>query len=479
MKTFQTLIFFASLPMLQLYAANIDWDGDAADSQWGTDANWVGDVKPSGTDKAILDGSAGAVTVSGAETVGQVRLSANGSSLSGTASFTLLGGTFAYQDLFLNNSNMRVDLVLGVNGLSIYPPDNRKPIVSGNISDGGNGYQLSLISENDQNNDLTVISGNNTYSGGTIIKGPAQAGSNNAFGSGDVTWNRRTANANTNQLVLSGGVDLSNNILLDNAANTVYRLRRRGGSGPSTLSGDLTGGDSSSTIRVEPGNSQTVVFSGDSTVSTAIEVRNGTVLFNGSLTGGPGGDITVFNNATLGGSGEIGRTINIATGGTLSLDNSIGSMGANNFEFESGSTFLFEIDTDNTTADLLYVTSSSLGEGGLSIDNANLNLQDLGLNGDVPVVGTKFTLISYSSTGLGWDGGVFNGFLNGGVFNFAGTDWIINYADTSAGSNFTSQAESFGDFFVTIQAIPEPSTLGFVLLTGLTGFIWLRRRQNK
>lgn len=476
MKTFQTLIFFASLSMVQLYAANIDWDGGGADSQWGTDANWVGDVKPSGSDTAILDGSAGAITVSGAEAVGQVRLSANGSSLSGTGSFTLLGGTFADQDLFLNNSNMSVDLVLGVNGLSIYTPDNRKPIVSGNISDGGNGYQLSIISENDQNNDLTVISGNNTYSGGTIFEGPVQAGSNNAFGSGDLTWNRRTANANTNQLVLSGGVDLSNNILLDNAANTVYRLRRRGGSAPSTLSRDLTGGDSSSTIRVEPGNSRTMVFSGDSTVSTSIEIRNGTVLFDGSLTG-PGGDIKVFNNATLGGSGEIGRTINIATGGTLSPGNSIGSMGANNFEFESGSTFLFEIDTDNTTADLLYVTSSS--EGGLRIDNADLNLQDLGLGGDVPVVGTKFTLISYSSTGPGWDGGVFNGFLNGGVFNFAGTDWIINYADTSAGSNFTSQAESFGNFFVTIQAIPEPSTLGFVLLTGLTGFVWLRRRQNK
>ncbi len=58
--------------------------------------------------------------------------------------------------------------------------------VSGNIGDGGNGYQLTVTGRN--TGKYVILSGTNTYSGGTIIDGTVTLGSNSALPTnGDLT----------------------------------------------------------------------------------------------------------------------------------------------------------------------------------------------------------------------------------------------------------------------------------------------------
>ncbi len=116
----------------------------------------------------------------------------------------------------------------------------------------------------------------------------------------------------------------------------------------------------------------TLILSGPSTHSGAVQVSAGTLRVNNTM---PSSSFTVFTGGTLGGSGVITGPVTVNAGGAIEAGNSIGGLATGNLLISG--TVNTEIDLNNGgfgAADLLSVTGSvSLGSGAalnLSIANA-------------------------------------------------------------------------------------------------------------
>ncbi|MGB8852129.1 MAG: autotransporter-associated beta strand repeat-containing protein, partial [Pirellulales bacterium] len=220
-----------------------------------------------------------------------------------------------------------------------------------------------------------------------------------------------------------------------------------------------------------------LVLSGSSTYSGATSVAAGRLSVNGALGNSP---VTVLALAELGGSGTIAGPVSIDAGGTLSPGNSIASLATGTASFAAGATFEYEVDSTDlnalgTAADLLVVT------GDLNIGNGTLlTLTDLASAPNPFVEDTTiFALINYSGS---WNGGLFtygtNELADGERFMVGAQQWEIDYNASAGGLNFT------GDYlpsssFVTITAVPEPSTLALMAIgTGLAALAARRRRLS-
>lgn len=237
----------------------------------------------------------------------------------------------------------------------------------------------------DAENGVTTLSGNNSYSGGTVIAAGTLKGTASSFGSGDI--------ANNAQLVVDGAGRLSNvisgsgsfektgngNLLLTGdssysggttiSAGTLTGTAKSFGSGrivndaqlvvdgAGTLSNTVSG-----TGAFEKTGDGNLVLTGNSTYSGATEVSSGKLSVNGSLAS----VVSVGSGAVLGGSGTIGGAT-VASGGTLSPGNSIGTLtSTGNVTFAGGSAYAVEIDASGSS-DRLDVN------GAITIGN-NVNL---------------------------------------------------------------------------------------------------------
>jgi autotransporter-associated beta strand protein len=164
---------------------------------------------------------------------------------------------------------------------------------------------------------------------------------------------------------------------------------------------------------------------------------------------------------TLSGSGTINPAVNVTSGNTLAIGNSVGVMNFGN-NLTIGGTYLFELDNTLNTADLGDV-AGTLTLGG------TLDLVQLGAY----TVGDKFTLFAYDGllSGLLKDSGGVTNILDDTNFTDAGGVWTINYNDTTAGLN---GGVSGSNTYVTITAIPEPEAA----LLGSLGLLALLRRRR-
>ena len=207
-----------------------------------------------------------------------------------------------------------------------------------------------------------------------------------------------------------------------------------------------------------------VQLSGNNTYSGGTSVTSGTLLVNNTTGSGTGsGIVSVDSGATLGGTGRINGAVNVT--GVLAPGEGIESLGTGTLTLNNGSNFKYEMNTSTVGGDLLYVT------GGLNIgSNVTLELTDLAALSETLAADSKLTLFSY--TGV-WNSGTFNGYADDSVFLFANNQWRIDYNDSTGGLNFASnQAGASG--FVTLTAIPEPSSLGLLCL----GALLMRRRRG-
>jgi hypothetical protein len=201
-------------------------------------------------------------------------------------------------------------------------------------------------------------------------------------------------------------------------------------------------------------------------------VAAGRLSVNGSLGSTA---VTVAAAAELGGSGSIGGSVLVQNGGRVAPGNSIESLAVGATTFEAGATFAYEVDSAaalGVAADLLVVGGSlSIASGTL------LEFTDLAGQAATPFpVGTVFALVNYSGN---WNSGLFTldgeELANNGSFLFNDNEWRIRYDSPTGGVNFTGDYQADSSF-VTITAVPEPTTLALLAAASLGLAALVRRR---
>ncbi|WFB35959.1 autotransporter-associated beta strand repeat-containing protein [Kiritimatiellota bacterium B12222] len=297
----------------------------------------------------------------------------------------------------------------------------------------------------------------------------------NFGGSGaEVTWGDSHFVKDGNALFLghslsNGTVDFQNALNLNGINQTIEVAKgdsNLAGGSDAILSGVVSNGSLTKT------GTGTLKLTAENTYAGGTTVSAGTLLISNTSGSGLGtGSVSVDSGATLGGSGSFTGDLSI-NGGTLAPGASIESLGAGGITL-SGGEFAYEINTSTLTADLLFASDNDVA---LNLSGTpTLNITDLG--SDVALTaGTKFTLISYTAAG-GWNNGTFDGYDNLSEFTLGANQWKINYEDVTAGINYSEDATDFGDRFVTLAVIPEPSTLAFLML-GLTTVFVFRKKRN-
>lgn len=310
--------------------------------------------------------------------------------------------------------------------------------ISGNLAlvKGGAGT-LTLAIEN-------TFTGGALVSAGTLALGHVNSLKNSTLDTGTTGSQQVTFTAAGTNTYLLGGLKGSDNVAL--GANSIQvGANDENTSFQGVLSG--TGG------LIKEG-SGTLTLAGDNLYTGPTAVNEGRLTINGNQTLSTGA-ITVASGATLGGTGTMGGDTSIAgfldggaapaTVGTLTFAGA-----TTDLTLQSGSTWL--VDVVQGAID----NSDTVNVGGaLSID-ANAMLS-------VAFAGTFTPHSVYTIANYGSLSGTFNG-LAEGAFVDAGMKYFINYGGGTNGS-------------ITLTAVPEPGTLGFLGLA--VGGFFLRRHRKK
>lgn len=220
-----------------------------------------------------------------------------------------------------------------------------------------------------------------------------------------------------------------------------------------------------------------LILTGTNTYNGSTTVTDGRLSVNGDLQG----TAVTVSGGELGGSGSIVGSITVASGATLAPGNSIESLTAQAASFGAGSTFEYEVDSTDLN-DLSIAADLLVVDGDLSIaDGALLHFADIGNQpGEFGWHTTVFAMINYTGT---WDGGRFT--LNGTTLEddsqFFVDDqmWQIDYNSTSGGLNYVSDYDTGAtSSFVTVTAVPEPSTTLMLVIAGVAGVASARFRKT-
>ncbi|GAA0397473.1 autotransporter domain-containing protein [Brevundimonas terrae] len=280
-----------------------------------------------------------------------------------------------------------------------------------------------------------ILSGTNSYSGGTTLLGGMIAVTQDAnlgAASGELTFNGGALQINGTDFGRTGRdisfgtnggildlVEANHTLTLDGTLSGAGTLVKQGAG---TLA--LTGQNSFGGIRVEAGKLIGIVASLANTVdlaaSTSLSLTDtgnsvyagtlsglgqfnldgaGTVLMTGNSSGfggstfvntgtllvgdasgfgSLGGSFSVLDGATLGGSGTLGSgagsTVTIASGATLSPGNSIGTLTVNgDLLFQQGARFVVEVAPGGSDSDLVKVSGKATLGGTVAHIGANGN----------------------------------------------------------------------------------------------------------
>jgi len=421
------------------------------------------DQTTSGTYAGIISGN------------GNMLLSNSGTiTLSGTSSFsgtaTVDGGRLIASRASAMPSQVVNNAAVGFNNtvLGTY---------AGSIS--GNGSLTKL------NTGTITLSGTNTYSGGSTIQGGKLIGNTESLQgafqltSGTLSFNQATSGIFNGSLAGVGGIeklgagDLTLTGTNTNGGSWNVSAGRLIGTSRSvrgditnsaavvfdqTTSGTYTGNMSGVGTLTKDGSGE-VVLSGSNSYTGATTVSNGSLVVNGSVANTA---LTVQTGALLGGSGSIGSAggalVAIQSGGSLAPGNSPGMLTINgNLTLSLGSSYDYEVESGTAMADSVDVN------GVLTMDRTTLSMTNLGTY----MGNQKFTLFAYESLI-----GTFDGLADDTTFTAGGGEWLINYNDTTGGLN----NEAVGISYITLTAIPEPSTL---LIGALGCCAMLRRRRSE
>jgi len=386
------------------------WSGSSSGA-WLTAGNWTGGVAAGST--TTTDSDIAVFSVNAQPTIG-----INMSTTSGVYYLGAIDNTYARARTY-NNSTSTFAGVLTLNGATVNSVENtilrNTTTELMTITNGAGSGTLGLALGNATNN-IIQITGTGGITISSIISGSGRNLTLQGGGTGVLTLSG--ANSYTGETTVSGG-----------------KLTVSTGSINGT-SGVTIGTASTAAITEFNYNSSTALTQ--------------SVSFAAGSTGG-----------TLSGNSTINQAVNVITGNTLAIGNSIGVMNFGS-HLGVGGTYLYELTGGGTTADLGDV-AGNLTLGG------NLDLVQLGTY----TVGNKFTLFAYDGTlaGLFNDSGGVTTISDDTNFTDAGGIWRMNYNDTTAGLN---GGVSGSNTYVTITAIPELNVSA--ILSGLGMLLLLRRR---
>mgnify|MGYP003637744511 CR=1 FL=1 len=484
------------------------WDGGGADNNWTTPENWdLGSAPVSGDTTAIqLDGTTNtAINVDTLFTFNTLTVNSGGGPFSLSGSDLTLHGSGSVDGGYTIRNNsanlLAVDNNLILTGDSGISAVNGDITLGGNIIYGDNSYRLRLLA--DSGSTLTVngvISGTGRdlafNNGGTIILNAANtysataniwnatviANTDTAFSSSEVRLGANNAGTYEATLLTGQDVTISNRIrLVTNSTGTnSITIGGEHTSGTSEISSYITlgAGDGENlnltaasggrmnitgSLRRDSGatgSSDTVTKVGTGIV--AIEnsyndyhgtttVASGTLLVNGTIStlAGETAAFTVNSGATLGGTGAIGRNVNLLSGSFIEVgDNDAGLTGTLNIigdlDLADASTLKFDLGTNS---DQLMVDGDIMFNGSVSFD---LN-QQTGFGDSV-----SYTFLSTTGTISGNTAGIS---LVGGSI-----------------AGYTLQVDGSSISLVAASAIPEPSA-ATLLFGGLAfcGVLGLKR----
>lgn len=466
-------------------------------------------------------------TYSGGLTLTSGNLRINGTAAAGTGTLALNGGILSTSGsssrVLTNNVTIGGDVQLGVTGISglvtldgpITVNGNRQlsfvntgSILSGAMTLNGNltldtqitavgtgNTLVSAIGEITSARSLTktgtgtiVLTGANTYSGGTAINaGQLWVGSTTALGTGTVTFGGGALDLRGQNLVVNALAGSSGSITDTNSAGTRTLTVGQGGNSGS-FGGTITQSTSTKIVALTKTGNGTQTFTGNNTYIGQTIVSQGTLLINGThvdatatvtAVNGYGststGHFQVASGANLGGTGRIQGNSSLAnsnlvlvqSGGFLAPGDGVGTLTLDGATFSgsssrvlnlaSGALLKFDLAGNGTSADQVqlwnYVSGDVLFNG---------NAINLTLNG-VLVAGTYtvdlFRFYSNSGTTLAASGiasGLVVGTLGAGI--------------QSANLAFNANTIS-----LTYSVIPEPSS---ALLFGVGAFLILQFRRR-
>ena len=298
------------------------------------------------------------------------------------------------------------------------------------------GNTLTKIGSNDFNLiNTTITAGTVRVSEGTFsISNAASDGSAAAFVLDDTAGvGLQLNNQNLSAGSLSGGGASGGNVGLGTGTVTIGAL------GADTTYSGVISGEGSVTV-----NGGTLALAGTNTYTGGTSVAAGTLNVDGSVAS----QVTAQSGATVGGIGTISGGLSMLEGSTLSPGNSPGDLAIEGNLALDGSDLLIDIVSETA------YSSISISGGELSLANSPTITVDLG--GNDFDLDTEFTIITGIGIGVDatWEPG----------------DWgAITVTNTH--ENWGSKTFAVGEGSVMLKVIPEPSTLGILLLAGLVTII--------
>ncbi|HQW29468.1 MAG TPA: autotransporter-associated beta strand repeat-containing protein, partial [Verrucomicrobiales bacterium] len=246
---------------------------------------------------------------------------------------------------------------------------------------------------------------------------------------------------------LAGGGTTGGDVNLQGNTLTV------GDATPTTTFAGVISGTSTGNFMKE--GAGTMILSGDNTYDGTTTVNDGALYINGDQSAANGA-VSVANSSTLGGAGTVGGNTTIASGGTITggTNGGIGTLTfTGNLTAATGSIWLVDlVQNANGNSDSITVG------GNLAI--AGAIFQDAFTNAFT--MGNKYTIATYSG-------------VQSGVFDYSGA-WNDNTERTIGGGQYLIKYADAGA--ITLTAVPEPGTLGFLAMA-LGGFFFRRIRKRR
>ena len=301
--------------------------------------------------------SAGALTLtgtntySGGTTITAGTLTVGNDNALGTGDVTMAAGTtlaFSGNHTISNNFGLTGDPTFFVD-------TGNTDTISGLISDTSPGPNAGVVEKTGAG--TLILSGSNTYSGGTIVNvGTLAAGSTTAFGTGRVSVaTGATLDINGNNVSIGSLSDVSGaGGTVTNGDSVGATLTVGSDNTSTTFSGVIE--DGTHTTALTKTGTGTLTLAGANTYTGITTIGGGTLEVSGSIAPS---SLTTVNSGVLSGTGTVGNTV-VASGGTFQPGSATpgssmtvtGTLG-----FASGS--FYTVNLNSTTSSLANVSGAA------------------------------------------------------------------------------------------------------------------------